>query len=143
MPRSRMTWVSTSAYSMASNASSIQPREAASKVRRCSVVACRRSWIGPMGMRGAIVAGEWGCWTEDHVRPRFYPPNWASTMLVHEQHSNVNIAFECSMVVEGVARYFYRSRFAVGRTSWRTHVADVELRATVRRDAWEPLSASA
>src|SRR5271163_4471441 len=41
---------------MASKASSIQPRKAASRVLRCPGVACCRSWMGPMAMRGAIVS---------------------------------------------------------------------------------------
>src|ERR1035437_3357589 len=67
MPRSRMTWVSTSAYSIASKASSIQPRAAASSVRRCSVVACRSSRIGPMAMRGAIVSVEREWRADDYI----------------------------------------------------------------------------
>src|ERR1022692_995686 len=39
---------------MASNASSIQPRAAANKVRRCPGVACLRSWIGPIAMREGL-----------------------------------------------------------------------------------------
>src|SRR5580658_6570605 len=45
---------------MASKASSIQPRAAASKVRRCAGLACFRSWIGPIAMRGAIVSAGGG-----------------------------------------------------------------------------------
>src|SRR5580692_8254467 len=42
---------------MASKASSIQPRAAASRVRRCAGFACFMSWIGPRAMmRRAIVA---------------------------------------------------------------------------------------
>src|SRR5262252_4966874 len=41
---------------MASKESSIQPSAAANRVRRCSGVACRKSGIGPIGMRVAIVA---------------------------------------------------------------------------------------
>src|ERR1039458_10710329 len=52
---------------MASKESSIQPSEAASSVRRWLGVACFRSWIGPIAMRGRIVAGEPGR-SEDYGR---------------------------------------------------------------------------
>src|SRR5229473_4207729 len=50
IPRSRINSASTSAYNMASKASSAHPRAAASRVRRCPGVACRMSWIGPIDM---------------------------------------------------------------------------------------------
>src|SRR5277367_1353845 len=43
---------------MASKASSIHPREAASSVLRCAEFACLSSRMGPMGMREAIVSAE-------------------------------------------------------------------------------------
>src|ERR1700690_586424 len=46
---------------MASKASSIQPRAAASRVRRCDRLACFRSWKGPIAMRGEIVSALDGC----------------------------------------------------------------------------------
>ena len=54
IPRSRMMWVSTSAYSMASNASSIQPSEAARSVRRWSTVVCEKVATAVAGIREIV-----------------------------------------------------------------------------------------
>src|ERR1700691_4120816 len=55
---------------MASKASSIQPREAASRVRRCAELANFRSWMGPIATRGKIVSGAKRCHPERSEGPQ-------------------------------------------------------------------------